>query len=65
MHSEALAAGQEVGRGAERVREDEDAWLGPPERDFLPEAAPVDRNELEGRDPRGRRDVMWNVETRG
>jgi len=67
MQAEPLARRAKVGDRSERVRADEHTLLGPPERDFLPDALARDREELERRavDLPGRNEMMRNPEPGG
>lgn len=62
VHSEALATGAKVVGGAERIGADEDAPLGPPERNLLPAPLVAHGQELERPDSLLRDDVMWHAE---
>lgn len=64
MHGEPFRAGAEVLRRSERIRQDEDAPLRPPQRYLLPGAPCPDRNELKRADAGPRHDVMRNAEPR-
>lgn len=66
VQRDALVARPVVARRPERVRADEDASLGPPERDLLPPPRVAQGEELERRaGDRLRHDVVWHAETRG
>src|SRR6266516_4886051 len=57
MDCQPLVPGAEVRRGAEHVRADEHAAVGPPERDFLPGTAVLDGDAGE-RTERALRDAL-------
>jgi len=63
VNPERLIACVEVVHRPERIGADEDTWLGPPERDFLPTAPHPDWNELEWRRARGGYDMVRHAET--
>ena len=58
-----LGAGPEEGNRAERVRNEQEPALRPPERDLAPPAGAHDRPELERRPGKlARNDVVWDAE---
>ncbi len=65
MDCQALVPGAEVRRGAEHVRADEHAAVGPPERDFLPGTAVLDGDAGERTERSLRDEVVADTEPSG